>query len=206
MCCYNRHLLSSTISYLPGRRPGGGAAAFGAAGEEERCRDGGGRILAERAAHWAGERAAAPAKASRAAGRRARLRGQTCRILGTHTCELGAAHLIPPVRWKKTHVKCMHAVKLQLCDDVSDMFSMLFIACHTEHGDQPGAGALAAGGRAPPEGQRRGGTTACMLRGAFEFSFLSAAALISGWDKRQEYGGEDCNKSFLDWIKRFGTI
>lgn len=89
-------------------------------------------------------------------------------------------------------------------DDVSEMFSMLFIACHghTEHGGQPGAGALAAGGRAPPKGQRRGGTTACMLRGVFEVVqvkieieiYRGVRTVIKKID------------TIIDWIERFGSI
>lgn len=99
--CITFHFFISKLYCLfhSGRKPGGGTSAFRAEGEEERCRDGRGGILAERAADRAGERAAAPATAIRAAGRCTRLRGQAFRVSSTHSGELAITEKLPDSTW-----------------------------------------------------------------------------------------------------------
>ena len=58
------------------------------------------------------------------------------------------------------------------------LFSIWFTVCNvTEHGGGPGAGAAAAGGRAQPEGQWRGGTTAHKHWGALSVQLLRQKTL-----------------------------
>ena len=152
-----------SFSLSPGRKSGGGAAAFGAAGEEEWCRDGGGGILGERAADRAGERAATPAAAGRAAEPRPRLRGPAFRVRSAHTGERGIGKHHGNVLYFSfctisLWLLKISSIKSRIKQFVKMIFTpavcIYFLWCCAEHAIRPGAGAAAAGGRAQPEGQR----------------------------------------------------